>query len=202
MKRRFRSCTLRVRRSVPRARNRYSRNRKNRPQRHYNQDMSRTTVWELGWVLVLNGVAVLVLGSEAQDAFHAHAFVWATGFALVASAYLLGLFVQIGQFRLAGSINGRLRAGGVYLFAALTTALTVTDLMYEADAVGRPFSGWPGAACNASLTGSLLLAVSFLTVLIKPGYGWAVALVGTCLSWPYFALLAWNLPWRDFVWLV
>jgi hypothetical protein len=153
-------------------------------------------------VLIFNSAAVLVLGSEARNAFDTHAFAWAAGFSLFASAYLLGVFLHIGQFRLADRVNLCLRAGGIYLFAALTTALTVTDLTYEADAVGRPYSGWAAAACNASLIGSLLLALSFLTVLIKPHYGYAVAMVGTCLSWPYFAVLASSLPWRDFVWLV
>jgi len=164
--------------------------------------MKWTTLRGFGWPLLFDVVAVLVSSNAARNALNSRGFLWAAVFALIASAYVFGGILHITRHRLAGPLNRRLCAGGVYLFAAFTTAVTVDDLMYLAEAGGQPYSGWPRLLLNASLIGSLALGVAFLAVLVKPRYGYVPALVGASLSAPYFAYLAWSLPWRDFGWLV
>ncbi len=164
--------------------------------------MNWTWLRRLGWPLLFNCVAVLVSGHAALNALSSRDFFWAVVFALIASAFLVGVLLHVAQHCLAGLVNHRCSAGGIYLFAAFTTALTVDDLMYMAEAGGRPYSGWVRALSTASLLGSLVLGFAFLTVLVKPRYGYIAALLGASLSWPCFAYLAWNLPWRDFIWLV
>jgi hypothetical protein len=123
-------------------------------------------------------------------------------FGLIAATYVLGLVLGLIRHRLADPVNDRLRAAGIYLFAAFTTAVTADDLMYISAMSGRPFSGLPRLLPNTSLIGSLVMALAVLAVLIKPRYGYFAALFGGGLLCPYFVLLAWNLPWHDFVWLV
>jgi hypothetical protein len=164
--------------------------------------MNWTSLRPIVWSVLFNGVAFLISGNAARNALANRDFLAASIFAVVASAFLCGTLLHAAQHRLAGTVNQRLCAGGIYLFAAFTTALTVDDLMYMSEAAGRSYSGWWRGLLNASLLGSLVLVVAFLAVLIRPRYGYVAALLGTSLSWPYFALLSWHLPWRDFVWLV
>jgi hypothetical protein len=95
-----------------------------------------------------------------------------------------------------------MRAAGLYFFAAFTTAVTVDDLMYMAKASGHPFLGWPYFVLTTSLLGSLGLAIASLATLFRPRFGNIAALTCAGILFPYFAFMAWNLPWRDFVWLV
>ena len=119
-----------------------------------------------------------------------------------AAVYSIGLFMQIRGQRLARATNLRLQVAGVYLFTALMTFVSVDDLMYLADASGQPYRGRWHAILVISSFGSLALAVACVSALIKPEYGHIVAVLGVSLIWPYFAYVAWNLPWGDFVWLV
>jgi len=151
---------------------------------------------------VFNAVVVLALSNAVWNAFHAHDFIPLALLGVVTTAYAVGLLLYIVRPDFATTVNQRLTAGGIYLLAAFTTDSTVEESLFISSASGYHFSGWPGATINASLIGSLLLGLAFLSVLIKPQYGNLVALVGACLAWPYFAYLAWHLPWRDFVWLV
>jgi hypothetical protein len=130
-----------------------------------------TRLRSIGWPLLFDCVAVLVSGNAARNAFAFRDFPWAVVFALVASAFFSAMLLDVAQHRLAGTVNHHLRAGGIYLFAAFTTAVTVDDLMYMAEAEGRPYSGWAGALATASMLGSLVLALAFLAVLVKPRYG-------------------------------
>ena len=164
--------------------------------------MSRATIRGLGGALLFNGIAVLVSSNAAWNAVKARDLFPVVLFIFIASVYFCGFVLHVAQHRLARAVNHRLWAGGIYLLSAFTTAVTVDDLRFMAAAGGRPYSGWPRALFTASLIGSLVLGLAFMTVLIRPRYGYIVALVGACLAWPSFADLAWNLPWRDFVWLV
>jgi hypothetical protein len=88
------------------------------------------------------------------------------------------------------------------LFTAFTTDVSVDDLTYLANANGQPFRGGWHALLVISLIGSLVLVIASVSALIKPRYGHIAAVLGAGLTWPYFAYVAWNLPWRDFRWLV
>jgi hypothetical protein len=164
--------------------------------------MNGTTLRGLTLLLIFNVVAAFVSAKAALNAVSDNDFVWAVVFGIVATIYVLGLLLGLIRHRLADPVNRRLRAGGIYLFAAFTTAVTAYDLMYISEMAGRPFSGLPRVLLYASLVGSLVMAFAVLAVLIKPRYGYIAALLGAGLLCPYFALLAWNLPWRDYIWLV
>jgi len=107
-----------------------------------------------------NCVAVLVSGNAARNAFVSRDFLWAGIFSLIAVTFLSGILLHVAQHPLARSVNHRLCAGGIYLFAAFTTALTVDDLMYMSEAGGRPYFGWFRALLTVSLFGSLVLGMS------------------------------------------
>ena len=163
--------------------------------------MNRNSLISLAYP-VFNAVVVLGLSNAIWNAFHAHDFIPLALLGVVATAYAVGLLLYVVRADFATTVNQRLTAGGIYLLAAFTTDTTVEESLFASSASGYHFSGWSGAIINASLIGSLLLGLAFLSVLIKPKYGNLVALVGASLAWPYFAYLAWHLPWRDFVWLV
>lgn len=168
----------------------------------YNLDVNWTRLRTFGWPTLFNCAAVFVCVKAAYRAFAFHDFTWAITFALIAVAFLFGSALLFSQHRLAGPVNHRLQAGGIYLFTALTNALTVDDFTFMAQAGGRPYSGWPHALMNLSMFGSLTLCAASFASFIKPRYGYVIASVGATLSWPYFGYLSWNLPWRDFVFLV
>lgn len=154
------------------------------------------------WTLLFNGTAVLLLGHAGWGALRSRDFVPVSLFTIFTAAYSVGLLMQVSRYRLARATNVRLQAAGIYLFTAFTTELPVDDLMYMANASGQPYRGWGHAVLLISLLGSLVLAIACILALIKPRYGHIAAVFGAVLSWPYFAYVAWNLPWRDFVWLV
>jgi hypothetical protein len=166
------------------------------------KSMDSTSLRSLTLLLIYNVVAVLVAGKATLNAARDHDFVWALVFGLVAMTYVLGLLLGLIRHPSADPVNRRLRAGGIYFLAAFTTAVTADDLMYITEMAGRPFSGWSRLLLYASLAGSFVMALAVLAILIKPRYGHIAALVGSGFLFPYFALLAWNMPWRDFVWLV
>jgi len=151
------------------------------------------------WTLLFNGAAVLLLGDAGWKAVQARNFGLGILFASFAAGYCAGFLMQIRGYRTAHAVNIRLEAAGVYLFTAFVTAVSVDDLLYMASANGHPYRGWWHAILVCSLAGSLVLCLS---ALLKPRYGYAAGLVGTCLAWPYVANLVCNLPWRHFVWLV
>jgi hypothetical protein len=93
------------------------------------------------WTLLFNGTAALLLGEAGWRALQAHDFVLLSLFTILAAGYSAGLLMQISQHRAAPALNVRLQVAGVYLFTALTTAVSVDDLMYMANANGQPYRG-------------------------------------------------------------
>ena len=154
------------------------------------------------WTLLFNSTAVLLLGRAGWRALQARDFFFLSLFTILAAAYSAGLLMQISQHRVAPALNVRLQVAGVYLFTAFTTYVSVDDLMYMANANGSPFHGRWHTLFVISLIGSLLLAIASVSALVKPQYGHIAAVLGASLAWPYFAYVAWNLPWGDFRWLV
>jgi hypothetical protein len=53
-----------------------------------------------------------------------------------------------------------------------------------------------------ALIGCCGLVLACLAVFYKHRYGVFLGLGAACLLWPYFGMLAWSLPWRDFGWLL
>jgi hypothetical protein len=154
------------------------------------------------WSLVFDGTAVLVFGDAAWEALQHRDFLPLTLFTIFGAMYCAGFLMQISDHRAARAVNVRLQAAGIYFFTAFTTAVSVDDSMYMASAGGHPFQGWWHTILVTSLVGSLVLAGAFVAALVKPRFGYLAGLVGACFAWPYFMNVAWNLPWRNFVWLI
>jgi hypothetical protein len=152
--------------------------------------------------LLFNGAAVLLLLRGGWNAFRARDFIPMALLMIFAALYSVGFFMQATEHRVARAANIRMQVAGVYLFTALMTFVSVDDLMYMANASGQPYQGVWHAILVLSSLGSLTLAIACISALIKPRYGHIVATLGVSLSWPYFAYLAWNLPWNDFGWLI
>lgn len=164
--------------------------------------MLQSWLRNLGWLSVFNFAGALICGKAAVRAASNHDFLWASIFALIGCTYLFGVGLSIIQHRCAAPLNHRMRAAGLYFFAAFNTALTVDDLMYMAEASGRPFSGWTHVVLTTSQFGSLGLGIASLATLFRPRLGNIAALTCAVVLCPYFAWVACDLPWRDFVWLV
>jgi hypothetical protein len=50
--------------------------------------------------------------------------------------------------------------------------------------------------------GCAVLALACIVFFFSHRYGVFLGVAAICLSWPYFSVFAWNLPWRRFIWLV
>ena len=72
-----------------------------------------------------------------MNAFVSRDFLWAGVFFLIAIAFLSGMLLHVAQHPLAKSVNHRLCAGGIYLFAAFTTALTVVGNLKRLQLLGK-----------------------------------------------------------------
>ena len=100
---------------------------------------------------IVNCLAMLISGNAARNAFVCRDFLWAGVFSLITIAFLSGMLLHVAQHPLAKSVNHRLRGGGIYLFAAFTTALTVDDLMYMSGQEVVHILGWFCAASHRPL---------------------------------------------------
>ena len=59
-----------------------------------------------------------------------------------------------------------------------------------------PFLLW------VALTGCVGLLLACVVSFFSYRRGLFLGLAGICLLWPYFGLLAWALPWKNFFWLI
>jgi hypothetical protein len=53
-----------------------------------------------------------------------------------------------------------------------------------------------------ALAGAACFALGCVTAFVAGKYATLLGLLGVCLCWPYFGLLAVNMPWNDFTWLI
>jgi hypothetical protein len=84
----------------------------------------------------------------------------------------------------------------LFAAAAAATANWLEYAFFERKPYGYPIILW------IALIGCVLFALGCAIVFFNFRYGIFAGLSAALLSWPYFGLLAWNLQWRDFLWLV
>jgi hypothetical protein len=89
--------------------------------------------------------------------------------------------------------------GAVLLVAA---AVTIANWLDYAFFLWQVYGYHVPSLLWAALIGCGGLALACLASFYKQRYGVFLALMAACLLWPYFGMLAWSLPWRDFSWLL
>jgi hypothetical protein len=91
-------------------------------------------------------------------------------------------------------MRDKLTAAILYAIAALANANWLDYGFAE---------GYPRTTLmSIALVGSGFLGIGCLVSLYRLRYGMILGFIGVCLSWPYFAVLAIALPWRQLVWVI
>jgi hypothetical protein len=84
----------------------------------------------------------------------------------------------------------------LYAAAALATA----NWLDYAFASQQPY-GY-SVLLKLALAGSVAFVIACVAAFLRGWYSKVFGLVAVCLSWLYFAPLAYTLPWSNFVWLI
>ena len=92
----------------------------------------------------------------------------------------------------------RLRYGTAfaYVAAAVTTANWIDYAMWPEQPYGHQI------LLRISFVGSGLFGIGCLVSLFRFRSASIFGMAGACFSWPYFSILAADMPWSKFVWLV
>ena len=95
-----------------------------------------------------------------------------------------------------GYVKQRVIGAIIYALVALATANWIEYGLWS----GQPY-GHQGPM-RVALAGTAAFAISIFLSLLRSRFELLFGVVGIGLSWPYFGLLAADLPWKDVVWLV
>lgn len=80
-----------------------------------------------------------------------------------------------------------------YAAAALATANSLDYDLVQ--------SYGPNLLLEVAFAGSIAFGLGCLVILFRPRYGIISGFWGVCLCWPYFAIVAAFLPWKDLWWV-